>query len=465
MNRLLVTAWLLLWPCLLWAQQPQEGAGSGQDQQGQVEINPDVTTQARVAVADFVARTSANRATEEAAETFNRVLWDDLEFSARFEMPSKSFYPLRPIRNASDVSFEDWQVPTLDVDYLAFGNIQVDVNGTVLEAFLYDVGTREQIIGQRYRLTRTEQIRRSAHAFADQVVFNLTAGASRGVAQTQIAFTSEKGGSKEIYVVDYDGFNERTITANDGLNKFPDWSNENRYLAFVTNLPGSARWELWVQDLEGASGRQVIQVPTTYVSSPSFSPDGSRLALSARAVDKSDPDVFIADIERALSGQGGGSRLRNLTNHPSIDTAPTWSPTGRQLAFISDRSGTPQIWMMDADGSNLRRLTQDGGHCDSPDWSPDGRRIAFSWQAPRQWKHDIFIIDVATGVTNQVTSGRGSAENPHWSPDGRHLVFQSTRTGSKQIFIVNVDGENLKQITAYGINENPAWSGYRSLER
>ncbi|MCH6569200.1 MAG: PD40 domain-containing protein, partial [Acidobacteria bacterium] len=50
--------------------------------------------------------------------------------------------------------------------------------------------------------------------------------------------------------------------------------------------------------------------------------------------------------------------------------------------------------------------------------------------------------------------------NPHWSPDGRHIAFQSTRTGSKQIFIMNADGKNLRQITAYGINESPAWSGY-----
>ena len=103
----------------------------------------------------------------------------------------------------------------------------------------------------------------------------------------------------------------------------------------------------------------------------------------------------------------------------------------------------------------------EGGHCDSPDWSPDGRLIAYSWQAPKRWDHDVYVVEVASKKIFQLTSGRGSKENPHWSPDGRHIAFQGTRTGTKQIFIVNADGENQKQITAYGINESPAWSGYR----
>lgn len=430
------------------SEQPQE-----QGQQPQV-IRPTAST-TRLAVADFVARTSANLETKTAADVFNRVLWDDLKFSAFFLMPSKSFYPLRPLRTPSDVSFENWQVPTLDVDFLIFGNLQVDGGAVVVEAFLYDVKTRTQILGKRFTIPEATLVRRLAHAFADEVVFRLSGGESRGVSQSLIAFTSKQGDSKEIYLVDYDGFNRRTVTANGGLNKFPNWSSDNDRLAFVTNLPGSSRWELWVQQLGGTGERRVVPVPTSYVSSPAFSPDGSRLAFSARGVHKPSADIYVATLS--------GTNPMNLTNNEAIDTAPTWSPTGRQIAFISDRSGSPQVWVMDSDGSNLRRLTTEGGHCDSPDWSPNGKYIAYSWQAPEQWRHDIFILDVATGQVNQLTSGRGSKENPHWSPDGRHLVFQSTRTGSKQLFIMNADGENQRQITAYGENENPAWSGYRSV--
>ena len=121
--------------------------------------------------------------------------------------------------------------------------------------------------------------------------------------------------------------------------------------------------------------------------------------------------------------------------------------------------------MMDIDGSNLRRLVDRGGHCDSPSWSPDGGFVLYSWQAPRHYKHDIFVVEVVTGNVLQLTSGRGSNENPHWSPDGRHVSFQSDRSGTKQIFVMNLSGKHLKQLTAYGINESPTWSSHMSEVR
>ncbi len=403
-----------------------------------------------LAVADFVARAEGSAETDKALKEFNDVLWKDLEFSALFKMPSKSFYPIKPIRLPLDVEFEDWQVPSIDADFLAFGNIQAYETAVVVEAYLFDVKTQEQAVGKRYTIADAGLIRRVAHQFADDLAFQLSGGATRGVAQTKIAFSSERGGSKEIFVVDYDGINERTVTANRGLNKFPDWSPDNKQLAFVTRLPGGTSWQLWRQDLAG--GREVLPTPSNYASSPAWSPDGSRLAFASRSPSSLDSDIFVAPAS--------GGRARNITSHPSIDTSPDWSPSGQQIAFISDRSGSPQVWLMDSDGSNVRRLVQEGGHCDSPSWSPNGQYILYSWQAPSQWKHDIYIVQVATGQIFQLTSGRGSNESPGWSPDGRHIVFQSDRSGTKQVFIMNANGENLKQVTAYGINGSPAWSSY-----
>jgi TolB protein len=408
----------------------------------------------RLAVTDFVARATPTQETEEALKTFNQVIWADLQFSALFEIPSKSFYPLKPLKTPIDVDFENWLVPSLDVDFLAFGNLQVYETATVVEAYLFDVKTAQQVIGKRYTIADSSLIRQVAHQMADDLVSRLSANASQGVAQTKIAFSSTKSGHQEVYIMDYDGHNVRTVTANGGLNKFPEWSSDNTKLAFVTKLQNTNGWQLWVQDLAG--GRAVLPTPSTYASSPSFSPDGNRIAYSSRSQSGVDSDVYVSSLD--------GSGRRNLTRNPAIDTSATWSPTGQQIAFISDRSATPQLWVMDSDGTNVQRLVTEGGHCDSPTWSPDGRFIAYSWQAPRQWKHDVYIVEVATGKILQLTSGRGSAEQPSWSPDGRHVTFQSTRSGTKQIFIMNADGKNLKQLTAYGINGSPSWSNYSTTE-
>ena len=419
-------------------------------QDEQVVLHLDTPTDTRLAVADFHPRSVATPETIKALSEFNEVLWEDLSFAGYFDLPSKSFYPENQTKLPQEVDFEAWSAEILDIDYMVFGNLQVYESGAVVEAFIYDVKTREQLLGRRYTVSEVSSIRRVIHQVSDQIVFLLSSGDIKGVSQTQIAFSSLKGDSKEVYVMDYDGANIRTITANGGINKFADWSRDNSKLLFITKLNRRNFWELWIQDLAG--GRTVVPTTSSYVSSPELGPGGQQVVYSGRAREKTDPDIFISDIF--------GKQRRNLTNHWSIDSSPAWSLTGVQIAFISDRTGTPQVWLMDSDGSNLRRVVKSGGHCDSPEWSPDGRLLAFSWQAPRQWKHDIFVVEISTGAIRQITTGRGSNEHPNWSPDGRHLTFQSDRTGSKQIFITNITGENLKQITAYGINESPSWSSY-----
>ncbi|RPJ86842.1 MAG: hypothetical protein EHM18_04170, partial [Acidobacteria bacterium] len=328
-------------------------------QQPDIVIRPPITGVTRLAVADFQSKATATAETDSALKVFNDVLWKDLDFSAFFEMKSKSFYPNKPIRVPLDVNFDDWQSSVVNADFLVFGNVQLAGSGAVVEAYLYDVKTQQQVLGKRFTAASTTLIRNVAHNFADEVVFQLSAATSRGVARTQIAFSSEKGGSKEVQIVDYDGANPRTVTANGGLNKFPEWSPDNARLAFATRLPNSPRWEIWVQEVSG--GRRVLSTPSSYASSPAISPDGQRVAFSSRSPEATDSDIYLANVD------GGG--MRNLTNHQGIDTSPCWSPTGQQIAFISDRSGGPQVWVMDADGSNVRRLVTEGGHCDSPDWS------------------------------------------------------------------------------------------------
>ena len=86
-----------------------------------------------------------------------------------------------------------------------------------------------------------------------------------------------------------------------------------------------------------------------------------------------------------------GRNLKRLTNSRGVDISPTWNPkTGRDLAFVSDRSGSPQIYVMDDEGANVRRLVTEGGEAVGPSWSPDGANIAFSWRKALTGNFDIF---------------------------------------------------------------------------
>ena len=152
-----------------------------------------------------------------------------------------------------------------------------------------------------------------------------------------------------------------------------------------------------------------------------------------------------------------GTNLRRLTNHPAIDTSPTWSPLGHQIAFTSDRTGSPQIYVIGVDGAGLRRITFES-YCDRPTWSPSPyNEIAYaSLTGPG---YDIKVVDLATNEVRQLTFGQGTNESPSYSANGRHLVFSSTRgSGNKQIYVIGRDGRGLRQITYMGNNEMPSWS-------
>ena len=153
----------------------------------------------------------------------------------------------------------------------------------------------------------------------------------------------------------------------------------------------------------------------------------------------------------------GGADVRRLTNHPGIDTTPTWSPQGHQIAFTSDRTGSPQIYVVGVDGTGLRRITFES-YCDRPTWSPAPyNEIAYSSRTGRG--HDIKVVDLATNEVRQLTFGQGSNESPSYSPNGRHLAFTSTRGGGdKQIWLIGRDGRGLRRLTSLGNNEMPSWS-------
>jgi TolB protein len=417
------------------------------DADGQVVIKPTPTEEIILALADVQPAGADASGLTEPIKIFNQVLWDDLKFSGYFTMAGKSFYPPKPV-TPPDIDYQAWTGLPFQVSYLTAGTIEMAGGILRAELRIFDMKQRTMMFGQRIS-GDTDQIRSIAHRWADEIVYRLTAGQSRGIASTKLAYTSRRGASKEIYTMDYDGYDQRGFTRNGSLNLFPGWAPDNSKLAFMSLRTG--KWEINIHSFVDGS-RLAFPIFNSFASTPAISPDGGHLAFSL-STPRGDTDLFISRLD--------GSQRRNITNHPKIDTSPTWSPSGKQIAFASDReTRASQIYICDVDGANVRRIVKEGGDADSPSWSPDGRWITFQWKPHLTTNYDIFIAEVSSGQIRQLTVGSGSNESPSWAPDSRHIAFQSNRTGSFQIYIMLADGAETRMVTAQGVNTSPAWSGY-----
>jgi TolB protein len=276
-----------------------------------------------------------------------------------------------------------------------------------------------------------------AHEFADEIVKLLTG--KDGIATSKIAYV----GGGVIRVMDYDGFNSRTLASDGPMLLFPQFSPDGRYIAYVSYKSGMPNIVVRSAD-GGLVGGTHFNATTT---SPTISPNG-QLAFSSADANNGSMEIFVSNLD--------GSNRKQLTHSKkTVNIAPRWNPaTGREIAFISDRAGQPEVYVMDSSGANQRPLIARGGHADSPSWSPDGRYIAFTWGGAGNFQ--VFVADVGTGHLLQLTS-RGTNESPSWSPDGRHLVFQSTRGGRQEIWRMHIDGSEQQQLT-HGGGRLPSWA-------
>lgn len=395
--------------------------------------------------------TLSSAPTTEAADLtgiLNQVLWDDLNFAGYFTIAVRSFYPTQKIGTWRNLDFEAWR--DLKVSYLSTGTLNLNGGRISIQFQLIDMKRRSLAFSLEVSGDKSN-IRDLAHRWADEMVFNLTAGASRGIASTKIAFTSKHGEQKEIDVMDYDGNAPRAFISNGLMNLFPVWSPDNSKIAFIGYR--TEHWELYIYSYIDGS-RLPFPIFNSTASTPSFSPDGKHLAFALRSL-RGDTDIFISKID--------GSDRTNITNNPFIDTSPTWSPSGNQLAFASDRDGkSKKIFTCDADGTNVRIFSKEEGEADSPAWSPDGRWIAFHWKPRRSDHFDIYIGEVASGRILQLTNSAGNNWHPSWAPDGRHIAFDSDRDGNREIYVMLLgDPSNTRKITSRGEESRfPAWGGY-----
>ena len=403
----------------------------------------------RIAAADFKPGAS-DAQTMGMKSAFDQTLYNDLRYAGIFDVVSKSMIPPVMPGSPQEINLASWAATPSDAAYVAFGTLSVSGGRVMVSGYLYQTGNspNPQVMGKQYSDVATvEATREIAHRFADEIIERL--GGIPGIAETKIYFVSRRTGSKEIWVMDYDGMNERQLTHLRSISLSPRVSPDNSRVAF--SELGRSGWSIRMYSL---ILNRLVAFPewggTTIT--PAWSSDGTRLAFSSSRT--GNPDIYVCDAS--------GSGAHRITAFRGPNSSPTWNPkTNGQIAWVSGRTGLPQIYIMDADGGNVQRLT-DGGYASAPSWSPNGELLAFAWNrsygpgAPGG--EDIYVMDIASKKWTQLTHSEGANDAPSWAPDGRHIVFQREEGGGTEIWMMLADGTDQQQLTHGGGNSMPNWS-------
>ncbi len=322
---------------------------------------------------------------------------------------------------------------------LVMGSFQVNGSELTVECRLYDISLQKLDLGKRFTGPLSEH-RYIIHRLTDSLLEKITN--LRGSFTTDIAFIVDDPRTREIFLMNYDGYNLRPLTDTKVLNLSPDWAPDGKGLIFTSYIKG--RPDLWYVPL--SDGRRVVLISDRkgLNASGRFSPDGSKIALSLSV--KSIPKIFIINTR--------GDIINQLTNGLGNDISPTWSPDGANIAYVSDQAGTPQIYIVPVTGGRPKRITLSNAYNTDPDWSPRGDELVFTSKIDGRFQICVIKPD---GSDFRVLTNKGSNQDPAWSPDGRMIAFTSNRDGFKRIFVMDAKG-TVQVPVSNKSGKSPAWS-------
>lgn len=288
------------------------------------------------------------------------------------------------------------------------GNIKADCQ-------LYNVGTRQRLLGKSYNTTSSDA-RGMAHKMADDIVFAATG--KKGMASGKIAMVSNRTGRKELYICDMDGQNIRQITNDRSIVVGPHWSPDGKNIVYTSYKRGYPNVYLTgrAKPLSSHGGLN---------ASGTISPDGNSLAVILSR--DGNPELYIKSLRT-------GSLKRLTTTQRGVEASPCWSPDGNHIAYVSDSSGTPQIYIISKEGGRPQRLTSTGTENVAPDWGENGY-IAFCSRIGGRYR--IVIANPAAKSLRVLETDWADYEDPSWAPDGRHIVCSRTAQYRSSIYLLD----------------------------
>lgn len=382
----------------------------------------------RIAVPNFLGRSPENTAGAD-------VLRNDFLNVGLFQVIAPAQFPTGYESEALGIRRSAWT--SAGADAVVKAEIRSVVPQLVVEFRLYEVGrvATEQATVTKTYTGETADLRRFVHLFANEVLRAMAGGP--GAFDTQITFARRIAtGRKHIFESDYDGANLRLVVGGDGVSMFPAYGDRAIWYSRLTEFG------IYITNNRRPNDEPIIHSASGMNMNPVIC-DGKVYFSSTR---DGNAEIYSSALD--------GSDVRRLTDNPAIDVTPSCGPNN-QLAFVSNRQGTPQIWTMTRTGTNQTRITYRGDYNQTPSWCQVGNRSVIAFTG-RDQTLDIFTVDVGSRAYTRLTQAQGTNKDPVWSPDCRMIAFHSSRSGGG-VYVTNPSGFNQRRVLD-GHAETIRWS-------
>lgn len=274
---------------------------------------------------------------------------------------------------------------------------------------------------------------------------------------TNLACQSWVNGSWDLWRADGDGSALRALTTGFAYDESPSWGSGCDLLAFSSTRAGSDA--IYTMDGAGGNLRQLTDTTAREVL-PALSPSGAEVVYQSYRAGAT-PELYLFGLSATAPAR--------ITNNSVYDGQPDWSPDGQRVAFISERSGAKNIWIMNRDGAGLRQVTF-VGHAAAPKWSPDGARIAYASDDLGNGFTSLWVINVdGTGrrLVWRAQAPQTDAWADDWSYDGRYILYEEATWDyddawyitASSLYVINPDNAHDRGLlVGGGIHMAASWA-------
>lgn len=332
---------------------------------------------------------------------------------------------------------------------------------------LYNVRTNEVKSLKELPLSgQLDQDRKILHRIADAIYKNLFD--KEGIANTHILYSVRKKNQKdpkswisEIWSADYDGSNAYQITHENNYCISPSYlpalyGYKNQHFFYVSYQSGQPK--IYLASLKDGKGQRLTYLRGNQLM-PSLSSQRDQVAFICDAAGRA--DIFIQAFHPDVGAIGKPFQV--FSAYRATQASPVFSPDGKKLAFVSDKNGSPRIYLMEVpkagsriDDVKAKLISKNNKESSCPSWSPDGRKIAYSSKV--NGIRQIWIYDVLNQEERQLTEGPGHKENPTWAPNSLHLIFNSANQKSSDLYLIHLNTNKATKISSGpGEKRFPSW--------